>query len=896
MEHFQDAVRFYLCTKHNHINYLMSLHYAILTSIRKLFVRKKFISSIAFLLIAFVSFSQNTENQGTNNIKIRGKIIDARTFEPIAFANVLLVGTSKGTQTDMNGNYVLTVSGSSQIKLQVTFIGYFKEIKEVNTAKVSSVNFRLRAENFNLQEVAVKGKKERYRNKDNPAVVLIRKVIENKKVNRKEAFDFYKYNQYEKLEFDLSNVTDKFKNRKGLQRFDFIFDYLDTSQVTGMVNLPMYLKESVSDVYYRKDPKAKKEYVSARKETDLGGFLSPKNGISNYLESLYQDVNIYDNNITLLANSFLGPVSPLSPTFYKFVIVDTLKYKGVKCVNLGFAPRNPEDRLFQGSLFIALDSTYAIRKVEMGFSKDVNINFVKDLRIVQEYNDVPGIGLILTRDELIIDFGIFKKEMGMGLFGQRTVSYKDWEVNKTIPDEKFKGVVAVINLPGASREDKSWDSLRHEPLAKKEMGIYKLVDTLKKSPPFQRLLNLATLVLTGWKPFSVFEIGPVNSFYSYNPIEGVRLRFGGRTMTEWNSKILLEYYGAYGLTDQRFKYYGGITYSLSDRTVFEYPQKLLRVTVQNEARIPGQELQFVQEDNVLLSAKRGLNDKMTYNFSYGFEWVNESDKGLSFTLGIKHLRQERTGNLFFTTLGNDVNPAKDIQSFTTTEANVSLRFAPNEQYFIGKNFRVPIVNRFPIFKLNYTAGITGLLGGQYDYHRLQFSFFKRFFTPPFGYTDLTVEGANTFGRLPFMLLGIHRANQTYSFQIEAYNLMNFMEFVSDHYVGAFVEQEFNGALLNKIPLIKKLGLRELVTFKILWGGLRQENIPTVENGLWQFPTDANGSPIMFTLDSRPYIEAGFGVANVFKLFRIYLVKRFTYLEKPNIADGYNLRARVKFDF
>jgi hypothetical protein len=868
------------------------------TSTKKLNPIFSFIRQMSFALFFISTTYIHAQEPAPTTIKIRGKVIDNRTLEAIPFCNVTLLGMNKGVQTDFSGNYSLTLPAGQIAKIQFSFVGYTTQVKEINPAKQTSVNIRLKAENNELGGVTVKGKKGKYSNKDNPAVVLIRKVIANKQNNRKEHFDYYKYNQYEKLEFDLSNVNEKFRNSKVLKRFDFIFNYLDTSSVTGTVNLGVYLRETNSDVVYRKNPKATREYVYAQNQTDLGGFLG-KQGVSSYLESLYQDVNIYDNSIALLANSFLGPVSTVAPNFYKFVIIDTVKVKGVKCVNLGFSPRNPEDMLFQGSLFVALDSTYAIRKAILGFGKEININFVKDLRIVQEYDDVPNVGLIITKDELSIDFGILKKENGMGMYGQRTVMYKNWEVNKPIPDEKFGGIVNIIRLPGYDKPNKNWDTLRHEPLSQKEFKIQEMVDSVKKAPAFQRLMNLATLVLTGWKPFSIFEIGPVNSFYSFNPIEGVRLRFGGRTLTEFSTKWLLEYYGAYGFKDERYKYFAGVTYSLSDRSVYEYPLKALRATAQSEIKIPGQELQFVQEDNFLLSFKRGANDKMTYNRFYNFEWVNESDRGVSFTVGIKNLLQERTGNLDWRPLGTDgkPNPAADVQKITTTELNFSLRYGPNEQFFVGKNFRVPIVNRYPVFNLRYSAGIKGLFGGDYDYHRVQMTMQKRFFLPPIGYTDMLVEGGKTFGsKLPFMLLNIHRANQTYSYQPGDYNLMNFMEFISDQYATVAFEHDFSGFFFNKIPLLKKANLRELIIFKALWGGVTNANLPSAENALWDFPRDDKGNPISFTLDNRAYIEAGFGVANVFKLFRVYLVKRFTYLEKPNIADGYNIRFRVKFDF
>lgn len=844
-----------------------------------------------FALIVLYSFSFGYAVLAQNHLKIKGKVIDAKTGETLPFVNISIIGTNFGTQTDMNGSFYLETAHQNPT-IRIAFVGYIPEIRTIQGN--IPLNIKLRVQSKDLEEVTVKGKKDRYRNKDNPAVVLIRKVIEHKQENRKESFDFYQYNKYEKLEFDLSNISEKFRNKRSLKKFDFVFDHLDTSKITGKVNLPMYLKETASDVYFRKNPETKKEIVQGEKMTGLGGYIDD-NGIKLYLEALYQDINVYDNNILLLATQFLGPTAPVAPQFYRYVIIDTTVYKGVKCVHLGFSPRNTNDQLFQGTFLIALDSTYAIRKVQMGFSKDININFVSDLRVSQEYDLVENQGLMLTKDDLSIEFNLLKKENGMGLFGQRSVSYRGYVINKPIENKQFDGLKIDIIKVANKRDDTFWQSARHEKLSSKELGIYTMVDSVKNIPAFQRFMNTATFLLEGYKPIGNFEIGPVSTFYSFNQVEGFRLRLGGRTTANFSDKVAFEGYGAYGFKDERFKYFASATYSLTDHNVYTYPIKHLQVSYQDEIKIPGQELQFVLEDNFLLSFKRGQNNRMIYNKVFKLDYLNESKSGLSFNVNFQNIRQTPAGELKFNSLGREGNLQVNPE-IISSELMIGLRYSPNQQFYQGKNYRIPIINKYPTFQLRYTFGMKGILESQYNFHRLVGQVHKRVYIPPIGYTDITLEGGKTFGKLPYPLLTIHRANQTYSYQPEAYNLMNFLEFISDQYASIFIDHHFNGFIFNKLPIVKKLKLREVITFKGLMGKLSDENKATPENALLILPTDSNGNSSTFSLAQKPYMEASFGIENIFKVLRVDFVKRLSYLDNPNVNSKIALRFRMIFEF
>lgn len=862
---------------------------------------------IFFLLLFFPLFSSSQQMT-----RIRGKVTDDKTNEPLPFVNISFVGKTVGTTTDFDGNYLLESQwGSAQIK--ASYIGYEPQTKTIEFGKVQTVNFKLTSKTTQLTEVTITGSRK-YRNKDNPAVELIRKVIDRKDKNRKEGFDYYSYDKYEKIEFDLNNITDKFRQSRVMKKFQFVFNYVDTSEINGKPYLPLWFKETKSKVYYRKEPQNEKEYLYGTKQVGFEGYVDDQ-GLANYIDNLYQNINIYDNNITLMSNQFVSPLSNIAPQFYKYFILDTLMISGVRCINLAFIPRTKQDFGFTGNLYVVYDSTYAVKKVELTIPKEINLNWVQGLKAEQEFDKVDSSGMMLTHDMIAIDFNISKK--GKGLLGKKTVSYRDYKINEPLPDSIFKGVTRIVQLDSAKERDESfWEANRHDSLTKTEAGIYEMIDSVKNIPAFRRTMDLIFFLLSGYKDFGPISIGPVNAFYSWNELEGFRGRIGFKTTPQFSNKFLWETFVAYGFKDEfkgyvhwnvdghvystkeKLKHFNSLTYTFNKNCIM-YPYHQLKATYQHDVKIPGQDLQFISEDNFLLSFKRGINDKMYFNDMFKLEYLRELASGVSYNLALKRLDQKPFGNLEFkyNYAGGDVAPSVGyVDQVKTSEAIVELRFAPNEKFYQGKAYRIPIFTKYPIFRLTGTFGLKDMFESDYSYQSIQFGFFKRIYLSPIGFSDMTIDAGKTFGRVPYPLLTFHKANQTYSYQLESYNLMNFMEFVSDQYIALNFQHFFNGFFFNKIPLFKKLELREVCSIKVLYGNVTPDNRPENHpNELFVFPTDEKGNPLTFTLENKPYVEISAGVANVLKFFRIEIIKRMTYLDLPNVSD-IGFRGRFKFDF
>lgn len=820
---------------------------------------------------------------------LRGTVLDSISRTPLSGASLTIRGLTGGTRTNSEGRFRIT-TGRRKVDLTVTSVGYYPVTLHLDSVPDGELIIALTRRYHTLGGVTVKNKKLRYRNKDNPAVELIRHVIDNKGKNRMEAYSYASYEKYEKLQLsiDKSNAS-KLGQNKLIQPYHFLIENGDTTKLEGRTLSPVYLEETLSDVYYRKSPEKTKTIVLGKRKVDFGEFIDMQ-GVSSFLNRLYQDFDIYDNNISVFTNLFLSPIADLAPTFYMYFIEDTTVVDGHQVVRLSFRPRNPNDLLFRGTMWVTLDSNYAIQRLRLLVSKSINFNFVREMKIDQDFERLSNGRYLLAKSDVLGDFGINKN--GTGIFGERTVSYKNFQIDTPIADSIFKGPPVVMTDSATSHPDSFWVKARHDTLTYAESKVYANIDSLVHMKSYRRLLDWGTLLLAGYKQAGPFEIGPASTFYSFNPVEGFRLRFGGRTTMRLSKRYYSEAYAAYGFKDQKWKYFLSGTYSINDKSVYSYPQNFIRVSYQKDTKIPGQDLQFVQEDNFLLSFKRGPNDKWLYNKIFRVTYLDELRSHFSYNFGFRHWEQSPAGSIAY--VKSDVNGTDSLPGLTTTEASVELRYAPHEQFYIGKLYRTPITNKYPILDFSYTRGIKGLWNGQYDYHSFDFNIFKRFYESQLGYTDVTADFGYLIGKVPFALAYIHHANQTYAYQLQSYNLMNFLEFVSDHYATAYVDHYFNGFFFNKVPLLKKLKWREVVEAKVLFGGLRDENNPAKTPDQVQFPI-TNGKLETFSLGNTPYIEAGFGIANIFKLIRVDFIKRFTYLDHPDIAK-YGIRFRTHFDF
>jgi hypothetical protein len=814
--------------------------------------------------------------------------MDSATRSPLENVSISIRNSPYGGLTNEEGRFRISLDKQAG-QISFTITGYRSVTMALTGEPVQHLTVLLSKAYTQLKDVIVSGKRGKYRNKNNPAVELIRQVISNKEKNGPAAYPYLSYQKYEKSRILADKPFEKITHNGLLRKYRFLFENVDTTTVPGKSLSSIYLREVLSKNYYRRQPEKNKQVILARKSVDYGEYVD-MNGIAQGIDRLYEDINIYDNTIPLFATQFLSPVANVAPGFYMYYIRDTIEENGVNLVKLYFTPRNPEDLLFRGNLYITLDGNYAIRRVELSVARHVNLNWARDLSISQDFEKGPGERYHLAMSDMGAWFSLFPQTTGV--YGERTIRITQM-TDSVLPDSAFRGPRVDTVFQALHEPDPILADDRPVPLSQPEAKTYRNTDSLIHMRSYQRLMDWLTFLSVGYKSAGKFEIGPVGSFYAFNPVEGQRFRFGGRSNTRLSKLFFTEDYLAFGTRDRQWKYSLSGTYSINHRSIYTYPFHYVQLSYLHDTQNPGQENEFSEGNSFLSSFARGYNSKWLYSNVARLSYVHEFGDHLSYDVGMKYWKQQPTGTLYY--VHQPVGGSPDtIPQITTSELSVSLRWAPHETFFQNKAARTGIINKYPIMDLQYAKGITGLFGGQYGYDAFHFSIFKRWYVAPFGYTDMYINMGYLGGRLPFPLLIIHPANTSYFYSGLSYNLMNTEEFVSDHFAGMNIDHYFNGFFLNKIPLLKRLRLREVVAMKLLFGGLRKENDPMYNADQLIFPT-TNGAVSTFTLQGTPYFEASVGIDNIFSFIRVDLVKRFTYLDNPGIST-LGLRFSSNFHF
>lgn len=846
------------------------------------------------------------------SINYSGVVKDKENGQPVGYAAVAVLGGTQGTMTDENGAFTLNVRRDSWIV--ISFIGYVSDTLRLGSNPY--LDIELKPEPQMLQEVVVTRK--RYRNKNNPAVDLIRKVNEHRKANQKQIALLTHTRQYEKTMFAVNDITEDLKKQRLLKSVDFIFENTDTALVKGKEILPFYLKEDVRDIYKRRDPEVKKVVTDGQQMVRVKGLQVDNDGLAQYLKYMYQDINIYDNTITFLTNGFLSPVATGAPQVYRYYIQDTVTIDTTQCVKLFFASRNKADLLFTGNLYISLDGDYAVKKVDMTIDGRINVNWVRGVQIVQEFDKTETQGWMLKRDYLLIDF--YVNEAIPGIVGERLQVFKDSPIPApSVPETAYDDLnakeakalhkaenrggeklaneltegIPTMNASGYQERDEAyWIANRLEPLPKVQAQTYALMDSVQEVPMVKGAMTAGDIIGRGYIDLGKVEIGPVYGFYGYNAVEGHRVRFGGRTTNLLSKRVNFAGYVAYGFGDEKWKYYGKAAVSFTKKSVFDFPARTLSVSYYHDTHVPGRNVQ-VNENTLFQAIGRSENRMMYYDDCFTLSHLFEFSNHFSYDVGFKYFNVKPGGDMRFLMTRGDETTRASHDRLNLSEAFVTLRYAPNEKFYQGRASRHTVPSKYPIFTLSYGVGQT-LWGNDYNYHRLVFTAQKRFNLSVLGLMDATLESGRVFGSTAFPALVTHQSNQSFLY-LDAYNMMNYLEFVSSQYASLWLEYNAEGFFLNKIPLVRRMKLREVATLKFLWGEISKESSPTHHSDLPAMPVNSDGESMTHSMGKKPYIEGSIGVANLFKLLRVDFVKRFTYLDNPN-APSWGIRMKIDLDF
>lgn len=844
------------------------------------------------LIAALLWLPLTTRAQNTAHTVVSGVVLDARSESPLPYVTVQFGDGLVGVRTDIHGRFWLE-SPDKQSTVKISYLGFASQRIEIRPGELNEIKVLMQEIDKQLLEVTIRP--EKYK-KNNPAVDLIEQVFQHKDQNRKEGLDYYRFEKHERLRFDLNGITDKFKNKWYFKKFQFVFGFCDTSQVNQKVALPFYLRERMLETYYRRNPTAKKERLLAERQTAFEDeYDVDKDGVSAYLNSMYTEVDIYEPTITLLDKQFIGPLSGTATSFYRFYITDTVQIDGKRFADVFFSPKNKNDLAFMGNMLVALDSTYAVRRVEMGISKDINLNWVADLRIEQDFT-FQGSGtsrrLLLDKDVVILDMKIWKNKDGRSLLATKTNTYRDYQLNQPLPDSIFNGKKELLRDTGQldQRPDAYWVQRRHNALTPKESDVGVMIDSVKHTRIYKNLVKAGVFFGTGYQRVGKIEIGELSNFYSFNDVEGTRLRLSLRTNDRYFKKMRLDGYTAYGFKDLTWKFGSSATFAFKGAQPRRFPANQIRFSYVQDLYYPG--LGTNSTANLISSVQRGSTDRLLLNRIVRTEYTKEFRQGISYSVNIQRKAVSGAGALIATP---DPGQPAQYADVVTTESGAWMRYAPNERFYQGRNQRVQLISRWPVFLLQYKAGFKGVWGGDYAYQRASLRMDKRLYLGFLGKSKLGIEAGRIFGQVSYPFLEIHRANQSYFFDDYGFNLMNYFEFISDRYAMLHLNHNFGGILFNRIPLVKKLHWREGATLKVLYGGLGSRNIPTATNGLLPFPVDAQQRPLTRGLGRMPYIEASAGIGNLFNILRVDCVWRLSYRDAPQV-NTWGIRLMLNGDF
>lgn len=785
--------------------------------------------------------------------KIMGIVKDTQTGEPIPFANVYFLGTTIGVTSDFEGEFSLETKNPSDT-LVVSCMGYESQYTQIHKGQFQNVEFLLNSQNLNLPEVVIHAG-------ENPADILLRKVIKNKEKNREGGYQASQYEVYSKIEIDANNISDKFQERRIFKPFRFIFDYIDTSTVNGKTYLPIFLSETISDVFIRKKPKSEKEVIKAAKVSGI-----ENESLLQFLGNTFQQYNVYDNYISVFQKNFVSPIANFGLNHYRYYLIDSSYLSDKWCYKIMFKPRRKQELTFTGHFWVN-DTTYAIKSFEIKIADDANLNYINDIVIAQEYEQIDGKYWMVTVDKWIGDFNIFDDNYtALGSFAKKTTTYRDFVFDEPKDDKFYSLPTAVIVSEKAYEKDVDfWDANRHDSLTKDERTIYYMVDTLSELPAFKTWVDIVETVVTGYYRMNKVEFGPYASTLSFNAVEGARFRIGGRTTAKFHEQIRLEGHLAYGTLDKKFKYGLGFLYLPSKN-----PRRAFGGSYRYEIEQLGNSPNAFRDDFLFAALfRRNPADKLSMTNEYKFYYEHEWFQGLSNKLNFMYKEIIPLGQ-DAVQVYNELGDLVTLESIPFSEVSIETRFAHREKSILGDFDKFTLGSKYPIIGFQYSYGIPDLFGSQYQYHKIQFGIKHWFNVMNIGWSKYIIETGKIWGTLPFPLLTLHPGNESFIFDEYAFNLMNFFEFISDQYVSVYYTHHFDGFFLNHIPLMRKLKWREVGFVKGVIGNMSTQN------------KEYNELPSISHTLEKPYLEAGVGIENIFKVFRIDGIWRLSHYDNQEV--------------
>lgn len=859
-------------------------------------LRSSFLNNrtIIFCLLLLLCLPLRAQQQ------LYGVVSDTESGEVIPYASVVYKGHHVAVVCDVNGKY--KVARHDGWSITFSAVGYHDQVIKVSPGMKLQQDVALKPDHQQLKEVTVKAKRGRYSRKNNPAVELMKKVIAAKKLTDLSNHDYYRFDKYEKLTLAANEITPEKLEKKPFSSTPWLKEQVEKCQYNNKLILPISVDETVTEQVYRKNPQSKKKIIKGQQSSGINDLFQTGDILNVVLKDVFTDVDLYDNQIRLLQYPFTSPIGKDAINFYRFYIEDTVKVERDSCIHLHFLPNNLQDFGFRGDLYILKDSSYHVRRCELTLPKQTSVNFVENMRIEQEYEQLDNGEWVLSRDDMVAELE-FAKFIQKAIV-IRTTRMTGYDFNP-LPKRLFKGKRTEVREADAGMRGKAfWNEYRQVELTKSEDSMNSFVKNIQSIKGFKYfMVGLNALIensIETGTPNKI-DISPVNTILTRNEFDGWRNRLSLQTTANLHKRLFATGYYAHGWGSHKNYYGSSLTWSFIDKVYmpWEYPKRTLSIESTYDVISPSDRYLPTDKDNFLVAFKWTGIDKMVLSNRQKLTFDYESDSGLRSTISFKTEEQEAVGAMSFRKLSEAPADYHGMEAhgeyLRTTELFAEFRYAPDETYINSKERRLTINNDAPVISISHTFGFKNFLGGEYTTNLTEAKLYKRFWLNSWGKVDCFLKGGIQWNQVPYPLLIHPIANQSFIIEEEMFNLINNMEFLNDRYVSMMLSWDLNGKIFNRIPLIRHLKWREYIGINTLWGGLSDKNNPYL-------PENAGSDKLMYfpagcyVMDTRkPYAELVIGIHNIFKLIHVEYVRRLTYLDLPT-SETWGLRYIFRITF
>lgn len=793
-----------------------------------------------------------------------GHVCDASSGEALPYASIRFENTTDGTSSDVDGAYMLETRDTTARIVTASMVGYRSYSLAIRRGGFSEVNFRLMPVLDSLSGAVVRP--------DNERISRFLKQVDLHRAENDPGNRDYSCSCYSRTELGLTNPEENFRSRSFRENLGFVFDYVDTSSLSGRPYLPVILSETVSDRYHSASPAKDREVISALRISGVDNASL----LDQFTGSLQLSADFYNPFIKIFSLRIPSPLNASGELYYSYFIVDSTAVCGRKTYTVHFRPKSSiSSPALAGSMEIDA-SDYALRSMNACLAHGGNANWIRDFALSLENEKGADSLWFRRRDEVLADFSMILRDSStfVSFQGRRRSEYGTPSTGADALMQDYGEPVTVL-ADARMKDEEYWASVRPYELTERETGVFTMVESVKESKFYKVLSSIVNAAVMGYYETKYIAIGPYLRTVSYNPLEGHRLQLGLRTTRNVSETVRVGGYVAYGLKDKAVKGGGSVELMLGhERT------RKLTLSGKYDVYQLGRGTSEFTAGNLLSSvAGGGWTERLSPEIAFSLRYEHEFTPSVNAVLDIGHER----------IFSNDFVPMVDsggatAASVTANTAHLGLRFSKDETVIRGPFVKTYLGSKYPVVTLDLTGGVKGISKGDCMFLRPELTLDYVLRVPPAGVSRFHLNAGHIFGQVPYPFLKIHESNCTYLLDKTAFSCMDYLEFASDSWVTLFWEHNFQGFFLGKIPGVKKLQLREVLIFKGAYGHLSERN--------------GSAAPLclpdcMKSMGNMPYIEVGAGLSNILRLFRVDAIWRVTHRRE---CGNFTVNAGVELQF